>query len=476
MMKFLFGVIAATALLLGGFFVGQAYYQPAAAPLAGNFNTTGGGTYNLQATITSSQTTIQLSSFLEPQSGIPYTMTYLNSSVEYATIGPQTSQSEFISFTGITQNNDGSATLTGVQRGLDRSYPYTASTTLALPHAGQTRLILSNPPQVYNSYGALANPNTWAAVNTFGSTTPPQYDADPTWANFTTEVLASVAYVNSVVAAGAANGSETVKGIYQLATTAQAALSTSLGSTGARLALGSNLATSTPGLATVTGDIPTLTGSFLNQVFLNLTQAFTFSTTTQYFANVGTLTATTSARLPANTTIGGLAPLLTGYVPAKYNLVSGNSFNCDTTGTCFATSTDSLIIPANTLTASSTIHVMAQIISNNGNGTTPVSTYYLRTSTGATVASCSPTVNASQNYSVGTLVFDIYNQNSANSQLGEAQCFVLSPGASGLSSGEVTSSINTALQTQLFMVIQGTVGGGSGNLVAINSFSILVTP
>lgn len=278
MMKFLLGAMATTALILSGFFIGQSYVvHPAAAPIAGAFNTTGGGTYNLAATITSNQTTITLSSFLEPTSNIPYTMSYLNSSIEYATIGPQTSQSEFISFTGITQNGDGSATLTGVQRGLDRSYPYTASSTLALPHAGQTRFILSNPPQVYNSYGALVNANTWSGVNTFSSTSPPTYDADPVWANFSTQVFADVAYVNSVVAGGAANASETVKGIVQLATAAQAALGTSIGSTAARLALPASLATSTPynsgsNVVPVTG-----TNEKLSQLFLDLTQPFVYS-------------------------------------------------------------------------------------------------------------------------------------------------------------------------------------------------------
>lgn len=248
-----------------------------AAPSYGAFNPTGGGTYYLSSTISSSQTTIKLSSFTEPTSGTPYTMAYLNSSIEYATIAPQTSQSEFISFSGITQNSDGSATLTGVVRGLSRSYPYTASATFALPHAGQSRFILSDAPQVFNSYASLSNTQTFTAVNTFGSTTPPQYDANPVWANFSTQIFADVAYVNSVVAAGAANASETVKGIIQLATGAQAAAGTSSGSTGARLALGNNLATSTP-YNSGTNVIPvTGTNEKLSQLFLDLTQSFSLS-------------------------------------------------------------------------------------------------------------------------------------------------------------------------------------------------------
>lgn len=326
MMKFLLGVIAATALLLGGFFVGQTYFSYMSAmsalhttPLAGNFNTTGGGTYNLQATITSSQTTINLSSFIEPQSNIPYTMSYLNSSIEYATIAPQTSQSEFISFTGITQNSDGSATLTGVSRGLDRSYPYTASTTLALPHAGQTRFILSNPPQVYNSYGALANANTWSAVNTFSSTSPPTYDADPVWGNFTTQVFADVAYVNSVVAAGAANASETVKGIVQLATATQLAAGTSIGSTAARLDIPNSLATSTPTAACTTGCVPVAVNGKLSQLFLNLTQAFSVSGLWNFSATTTMATSTVASSTITTANVTGTLNLIGNFTGSVLN-------------------------------------------------------------------------------------------------------------------------------------------------------------
>lgn len=274
-----------------------------AAPSYGAFNPTGGGTYYLSSTISSSQTTIKLSSFTEPTSNVPYTMAYLNSSIEYATIAPQTSQSEFISFTGITQNSDGSATLTGVVRGLARSYPYTASATFALPHAGQSRFILSDAPQVFNSYASLSNAQTFTAVNTFGSTTPPQYDADPVWANFSTQIFADVSYVNSVVAAGAANASETVKGIIQLATGAQAALGTSLGSTGARLALGNNLATSTPNAAACgAGCIPVAVNGKLLQTFWDLTQSFTWSGA-QTFTSTVNIIANASNKL----TLNGLA-------------------------------------------------------------------------------------------------------------------------------------------------------------------------
>ncbi len=125
---------------------------------------TGGGTYRLASSISSSQNTIRLSSFKEPTSNIPYTMSYLNSSIEYGTLDPQTSNSEFISFTGINQNSDGTATLTGVSRGLARSYPYTASSTFQNTHSGQSIFILSNSPQIYNDIYTYINSAVFAGT------------------------------------------------------------------------------------------------------------------------------------------------------------------------------------------------------------------------------------------------------------------------------------------------------------------------
>jgi hypothetical protein len=121
------------------------------------YNVAGGQTYTLASSISSTDTTMTLSSFLEPVSGVPYTMLLLNTDIVYATIAPRTAQSEFISFTGITQNVDGTATLTGVVRGLAKKYPFTASATFRLPHSGQSQFILSDAPQLFNKKGTLEN-------------------------------------------------------------------------------------------------------------------------------------------------------------------------------------------------------------------------------------------------------------------------------------------------------------------------------
>lgn len=121
------------------------------------YNPAGGTTYTLQSSISSTQTTITLSSFKVPVSGANMTMALMDTTIVYATISPRTSNSEFISFTGITQNSDGTATLTGVTRGLNKTAPFTESSSFKLPHAGGSQFILSDAPQVFNRYSVIAN-------------------------------------------------------------------------------------------------------------------------------------------------------------------------------------------------------------------------------------------------------------------------------------------------------------------------------
>ena len=64
----------------------------------GAFSPAGGLTYRLQSSIGTTNTTLTLSSF-KNRSDIPLTMTVLNTDIAYGTLSPQTSRSEFISFT-----------------------------------------------------------------------------------------------------------------------------------------------------------------------------------------------------------------------------------------------------------------------------------------------------------------------------------------------------------------------------------------
>lgn len=225
------------ALLVAIALTGSAFYYADASSLP-----VGGTQYYLSgAGITSTATTIQLTSFKTPD-GRNITMSNFGT-VGYAALDPQTTTKlENITFTGITQNGNGTAILTGVSRGLDFVYPYTASTTLARSHSGGATLILTNTAGFYYAEFAMptnANVNIWP----FASTSP-----------------ATKGYVDFVAFNGAAviNANTTNKGIVQIATGLQAASSTSIGSTAAVVVLPASLATSTWSATVPVGTIPAI--------------------------------------------------------------------------------------------------------------------------------------------------------------------------------------------------------------------------
>lgn len=223
------------------------------------FYPTGAGTYYLNSPIGSTESTLTLSSFTEPISNIPYTMSYLNSSIEYGTIDAQyPTKTEFISFTGITQNSNNTATLTGVSRGLERSYPFIASTTMAVGHSGQSIFVLSNPPQIYQQYAALQNTQTITGSWSFPVPTSPSN-------------AATKSYVDGTVFGGIGGATESATGTVQIATGAQAAASTKNGSIG-RLVIPASIATSTYNLNTSVNIVPvTGSGGTIDPNFIDLT-------------------------------------------------------------------------------------------------------------------------------------------------------------------------------------------------------------
>ncbi len=181
----------------------------------------GGTTYNLNSSISSTQTSITLSSFLEPVTGTPYTMILINSDIAYGTIAPKTTQSEFISFTGITQNADGTALLTGVTRGLAKKYPFTSDSAYKLPHSGQTQFIISDAPQVFNKYVSLEDAETITGLKTFpgggNASAPvsgtvysaPTNDLEYSSKKYVDTVAGGIAIDNAIVVSGTAGANLT---------------------------------------------------------------------------------------------------------------------------------------------------------------------------------------------------------------------------------------------------------------------------
>lgn len=239
-------------------------------PIAGaTYTLSGGG-------VSSSATSIVLSSLTLPQNGYPIQDADLSATF-YVTLEPgNRSRQEVVSCTTVTQNAAGTATLSGCTRGLSPITPYTASSSLQFAHGGGSQVIFSDPPQLFNQYPAKANDETITGQWTF-DTFPVTPD-------------------NSAA-------SETVAGVTELATGAEAAATTLSGAVG-RLALPTAISTSTYNSGTAANIVPiTLGTGFLDQGFMpsTISKALTLSGALSITnASVGiTSTTTTLGAFPA---------------------------------------------------------------------------------------------------------------------------------------------------------------------------------
>lgn len=155
----------------------------------------------------------------------------------FGTIEPGNgTQEEQISFTGVTQNTNGTATLTGVSHVLFVS-PYTASSGTTKTHAGSTSFVISNTAGFYDRLLAKADDETITGKFVF-----PNDDVSNAGIATDTDTAIATAFVtlgqlSRQAISGASNASTTVKGIVQLPTQAQVDAKTATGSTSALLAL-----------------------------------------------------------------------------------------------------------------------------------------------------------------------------------------------------------------------------------------------
>jgi hypothetical protein len=139
--------------------------------------------------ITAADTSIILNSFKLPD-GTTITNTDL-STINYATLEPGTSREEQISFTGVTQNIDGTATITGVVRGVRMVDPYDEVSGNKFPHAGGTVLVITNTAGFYNKFTTRTEAESVSGQWEFD--TLPQSSATPV----ADEDLATKAYVDA---------------------------------------------------------------------------------------------------------------------------------------------------------------------------------------------------------------------------------------------------------------------------------------
>lgn len=87
--------------------------------------------------------------------------------IGYGVLEPNTANEEAISFTGVTQNADGTATLTGVTRGLKFNDDYTGDNARRFAHAGGTTFIITNSAVFYSQFAVKDNDETVTGTWTF---------------------------------------------------------------------------------------------------------------------------------------------------------------------------------------------------------------------------------------------------------------------------------------------------------------------
>lgn len=111
----------------------------------------------------------------------------LSMATDFGTIGYGTLEpgngtlEEQISFSGLTNNSNGTVTLTGVKT-VSFVYPYTETSGLAKTHAGSTTFVISNTSGFYNQFPAKQNDETITGQWTFSTfpITPSNSDASTT--------------------------------------------------------------------------------------------------------------------------------------------------------------------------------------------------------------------------------------------------------------------------------------------------------
>lgn len=147
--------------LFGGGYLALQYSQNELAVGSDAVTPIAGQTYTLAGSgLSSSDTSFTLTSFTITQNGYRVQDSDMSDTF-YVTLEPGSrSRQEIASCTTVTQNGDGTATISGCTRGLLPITPYTASSSMAFAHAGGSTVIFSDPPQLFNEAAFKDNDET----------------------------------------------------------------------------------------------------------------------------------------------------------------------------------------------------------------------------------------------------------------------------------------------------------------------------
>lgn len=389
------------------------------------FRPFGAGTYQLAASIGSTDTTILLSSFLEPVTSTPYTMVLLDSDIAYATIAPKTTSAEFISFTGITQNANGTATLTGVTRGLAKKYPFTASASYRLPHSGQSQFIISDAPQLFNEYVTLDNAETIVGKKTFPAGGHVNAPVSGTVYAIPTDDLeyTSKKYVDNIAIAGSPLATTSVYGISKLSVAAASPTApivvgandwSALSHAGiTQLSVAPAVAATPIAVGTNDGRVPTQTE---NDALVGTSG--TPSTSNPYVTSDDVSNAGASGkivRLSGTSYPAGNGSAITGIVASTK--VSNGTSAVTVTNTTTPTDLVSFTVPANTLGTNGAVQVIVNISDFDGVST---NTLTLDFKYGATTVFSITYTCVSQTNNQCSITFTLVGNAATNAQKGWA--------------------------------------------------------
>lgn len=129
--------------------------------------------------------------------------------IGYITCEPDTTNQEFLTFTGVTANANGTYTLTGIKTSLAK-YPYTETSGAIRNHAGGTKVVISDGVAFWNTFLNKNNASTIGATYTF-TVTPVLSNAPVSSTD-----AANKGYVDGVAIAGAPKAATTVFGIVHM--------------------------------------------------------------------------------------------------------------------------------------------------------------------------------------------------------------------------------------------------------------------
>lgn len=178
-----------------------------------------------------------------------------------------------------------STSVTSLTRGIDPLNPNSSSTALAYSHRRFASVQVTDYPTIQFMQRQLTGVDGISNVLKYATST-----VSTSTIGYDPGNLVNVAYVSDVAVTGCANGSTSVRGCFELSTSAEAASSTATGGTGAALVPPNSLVSETP---TASKILFSNSSGKLAQGWLNLTEAFSWSGT-QTFTGSATHNATTT--------------------------------------------------------------------------------------------------------------------------------------------------------------------------------------